>query len=129
MLPTKGYAVHSSNANFEPFDFKRRELRPEDVLIKILFCGICHSDIHQVNDEWGGSIYPMIPGHEIVGKIVRVGSQVTKFKVDDTVGIGCFVDSCRECPSCHSHEEQFCEKHLAFTYNGTEMDNVTPTFG
>lgn len=129
MLPTRGYAVKSSTSSFEPFDFNRRELGPQDVLIQILYCGICHSDIHQARNEWGGSLYPMVPGHEIVGKVVRVGAQVKKFKIEDSVGVGCLVNSCRTCGSCKEGEEQFCERHAVLTYNGTEMDLVTPTFG
>ncbi|MHB1948579.1 MAG: NAD(P)-dependent alcohol dehydrogenase [Gammaproteobacteria bacterium] len=129
MLPTRGYATKDPKSAFEPFEFNRREVGPHDVLIQIQYCGICHSDIHQARDEWGGSIYPMVPGHEIVGKVMRIGSQVKKFKVDDIVGVGCFVESCRVCNSCKDHEEQFCEKHVVLTYNSTEMDLKTPTFG
>src|SRR5665213_1004379 len=122
MLATRGYAVKSPSSHFVPFDFTRREVGPHDVLIKILYAGICHSDIHQARDEWGGSIYPMVPGHEIAGKVVKVGAEVKKFKADDIVGVGCMVDSCRTCSSCKETEEQFCEKHLSLTYNGTEQD-------
>jgi len=110
----------------------RREPGPEDVLIEILFCGICHSDIHQVRDEWSGALpalFPMVPGHEIVGRVKQVGKKVTRFKVGDTAGVGCFVDSCRECDPCRRGLEQFCEKGAAWTYNGTEMDRTTPTYG
>ena len=99
-LETQGYAVASPDAKFEPFSFERREPQAKDILIEILFCGICHSDIHQARDEWGGSIYPMVPGHEIVGRIVQVGEEVTKFKEGDFAGVGCFVDSCRTCENC-----------------------------
>lgn len=129
MLPTRSYAIKNANSAFEPFDFNRRQVGPKDVLIKIQYCGVCHSDIHQARDEWHNATYPMVPGHEIVGHVEQVGSQVKKFKVNDTVGVGCFVDSCRACSSCKDHEEQFCEKHLALTYNSTEMDLSTPTFG
>jgi len=129
MLTTRGYATQGPTAKLEPFSFTRREPDPYDVLIKIDYCGICHSDIHQARDEWGGSIYPMVPGHEIVGTVVRVGAEVKKFKTGDTVGVGCFVDSCRTCNSCKEGEEQYCEKHFATTYNGTEMDMKTPTYG
>jgi len=129
MNPTRGFAVKSPTSKFEPFSFERREVGPHDVLIKIQYCGVCHSDIHQVRDEWGGSIYPMVPGHEIVGTVERVGPEVKNFKVGDTAGVGCFVDSCRVCSNCKDHEEQFCEKHLSLTYNGTEQDKKTPTYG
>jgi alcohol dehydrogenase (NADP+) len=129
MLPTRGYAVKKASGTFEPFDFKRREVGPNDVLIQILFCGICHSDIHQVREEWGPASFPMVPGHEIVGRVDRVGAKVKKFKEGDLAGVGCFVDSCRVCESCKDDEEEFCEKHLTITYNGTENDLKTPTFG
>jgi len=129
MLMTQGYAVTSPTSGFAPFQFERRELKPHDVHIRILYCGICHSDIHQVKNEWNNAIYPMVPGHEIVGRVEKVGKEVKKFKPDDLVGVGCFVDSCRQCASCQQQEEQFCEKHLALTYNSYEMDGRTPTYG
>ena len=129
MLDTKGYAVKSATSEFEPFNFQRREVGPKDVLIKILYSGICHSDIHQARNEWKGSTYPMVPGHEIVGKVVQVGAEVKKFKVDDIAGVGCFVDSCRQCENCQEGEEQFCMKGMSATYNGKEQDGKTPTFG
>jgi uncharacterized zinc-type alcohol dehydrogenase-like protein len=128
MLPTRGYATHGPKSKLEPFNFSRRDPGPSDVLIEILYCGICHSDIHQARGEWGNSIYPMVPGHEVVGKIVQTGARATKFKPGDTVGVGCFVDSCRICSSCKEGEEQYCEGHVAFTYNSTEKDG-TPTYG
>ena len=97
-VATKGYATHGPEAKFEPFEFTRREVGPKDVLIDILYCGICHSDIHQARNEWPDimpAMYPMVPGHEIVGRVSQVGDQVTKFRVGDTAGIGCFIDSCR----------------------------------
>ncbi len=129
MKPTKGYAVQGPESKFEPFSFERRELGASDVLIEILYCGICHSDIHQARNEWHNSIYPMIPGHEIVGRVAQTGTEVSKFKTGDIAGVGCFVDSCRSCENCTDGFEQFCQKHLALTYNGTEMDEKTPTFG
>lgn len=129
MSETKGYAVHFATDKLAPWSFERREPGPRDVLIEIQFCGVCHSDIHQARGEWGNSIYPMVPGHEIVGRVVRVGSQVQKFKQGDTAGVGCLVDSCRECSSCVQGFEQFCLQESAQTYNSTEMDRVTPTFG
>jgi len=129
MIQAKGYAVQSAESKFEPFNFERRELGANDVLIEIQFCGICHSDIHQARNEWHNSIYPMVPGHEIVGRITQVGAEVSKFKESDIAGVGCFVDSCRVCENCKNDFEQFCQKHCAQTYNSTEMDEKTPTFG
>ena len=132
MIQTKGYATHDSNAKFAPFDFERRDVRPNDILIDIAYAGICHSDIHQARAEWEPmipSIYPMVPGHEIVGRISQIGDAVTKFAVGDVAGIGCFIDSCRECPACDGGVEQYCIKGSAQTYNSTEMDRTTPTFG
>ena len=131
-IATKGYATNSPEARFEPFNFVRREVGPHDVLIDIDYCGICHSDIHQAMNEWPDlmpATYPMVPGHEIVGHVSQIGSEVTKFKVGDVAGIGCFIDSCRECGPCKTGIEQYCIKAAAFTYNGTEMDRVTPTYG
>lgn len=128
-LPTSGYATRGPSAKLEPFEFTRRAPGPRDVLIDILYCGVCHSDIHQARDEWGGSIFPMIPGHEIVGKVARVGDKVERWKIGDTVGVGCFVDSCRECEACKAGEEQYCERSMAPTYNGYERDGKTPTYG
>lgn len=129
MTETKGYAVQDPKSPFIPFSFDRREPGDDDVEIEILYCGVCHSDIHQARDEWGGSIYPMVPGHEIVGKIKRVGQNVKRFKAGDLAGVGCFVDSCRTCSSCHEHLEQYCEKHMVATYNSVEKDLKTPTYG
>ncbi len=131
-VEARGYATHSAEARFEPFDFDRRPVGASDILIDVLYCGICHSDIHQARNEWpdaAPAMYPMVPGHEIVGKIAQVGSDVSKFKVGDIAGIGCFIDSCRECASCRSDVEQYCFNGCAMTYNGTEMDRKTPTFG
>ena len=129
MATAKAYAAASPTAALAPFQIERRAVGPRDVQIEIAFCGICHSDIHQVRDEWGGSKYPMVPGHEIVGRVTAVGAQVKGFKVGDLAGVGCMVDSCRTCPSCQRNLEQFCEKGAAFTYNGTEMDRKTLTYG
>jgi uncharacterized zinc-type alcohol dehydrogenase-like protein len=129
-MPTvKAYAAKTPKALLSPFSIERREPGPKDVVIDILYAGICHSDIHQVRDEWGPGVFPMVPGHEIVGKVEKVGASVTKFKVGDTVGIGCFVDSCRECEACKAGEEQYCEKGSNFTYNSLEKDGKTPTYG
>lgn len=129
MIETKGYATHDTNAKFVPFNFARRDIGDNDILIDVQYCGICHSDIHQAKGEWGNSTYPMVPGHEIVGNVTQIGSAVTKFKVGDIAGIGCFVDSCGKCSSCRADAEQFCKVHCAATYNGTEMDETTPTYG
>src|ERR687893_1234701 len=129
MLPTRGYATDGPTARLRPFDFERREPGPRDLLIEIRYCGVCHSDIHQARNEWGNSIYPMVPGHEIVGRVARVGAEVTRFKEGDLAGVGCFVDSCRVCANCKEGEEQYCENHLVATYNGTESDEQTPTYG
>jgi uncharacterized zinc-type alcohol dehydrogenase-like protein len=123
------YAALSAGAPLVPYTIDRRDVGPKDVAIEILFCGICHSDIHQARDEWGGALFPMVPGHEIVGRVTRVGAEVTKVRPGDLVGVGCMVDSCRACESCTEHHEQFCEKGCAWTYNGTEMDKKTPTYG
>lgn len=129
MLQTRGYVTKGPTSILEPFTFERREPGPHDVLIEILYCGICHSDIHQARDEWGGAMFPMVPGHEIVGRVTRVGSAVKRFAVGDLAGVGCFVDSCRVCASCKAGLEQYCEGHVAWTYNGTEQDEKTPTYG
>jgi len=124
-----GYAAYDKQSPLKPFQFKRRELGPRDVDIAIDYCGVCHSDLHQVRDEWGGSIYPMVPGHEIVGHVLRVGKDVTRFKGGDPVGVGCFVDSCGTCGNCHEGLEQYCDRGFVGTYNAREKDGVTPTYG
>lgn len=129
MQETRGYAAMTAGASLAPFTFSRREPGPNDIRIDIRYCGICHSDVHQARDEWGGAIFPMVPGHEIVGTVTQVGARVKRFKVGDLAGVGCFVDSCRTCRPCKRGEEQFCDKHTAWTYNGTEMDEKTPTYG
>jgi len=128
-MQTIGYAAFEAGGELRPWEFTRRPVGENDVLIEILYVGICHSDIHAVRNEWGGSKYPMVPGHEIVGKVVQVGPKVTNVKAGDLGGVGYLVNSCQECPTCKNHEEQFCEKGPAFTYNGTEMDRKTPTYG
>ncbi|XYH93751.1 NAD(P)-dependent alcohol dehydrogenase [Sorangium sp. So ce1128] len=129
MSKTPAYGAVSAKEPLVPLTIARREPGPHDVMIEILFCGVCHTDIHQVRDEWGGSTFPMVPGHEIVGRVKHVGAQVTKLGVGDLAGVGCIVDSCRTCDSCRTDLEQFCEKGPALTYNGTEMDRKTPTQG
>jgi len=129
MIATRSYAALSKTSPLGPWSFERREPGAHDVVIDILYCGVCHSDIHQVRDDWGGSVYPMVPGHEIVGRISRIGSHVKDFKVGDFAGIGCFVDSCRTCGSCKEGLEQYCENLLSATYNGYEQDKKTRTYG
>jgi uncharacterized zinc-type alcohol dehydrogenase-like protein len=129
LLKTRGYAAGGAREPLKPFEFERRDVGARDVLIEIQYCGVCHSDIHQARGEWGDEIFPMVPGHEIVGRVARVGSEVTRFKEGDAAGVGCFVDSCRVCANCKEGEEQYCENHLVATYNGTEMDEKTPTYG
>jgi len=126
--PTRAYAAATVKAPLAPFSIQRRNLRDHDVLIEIQYCGVCHSDIHQARDEWGDAIFPMVPGHEIVGVVKAVGSKVSKFKVGDRAGVGCFVDSCRKCNECRSGLEQYCSVRTSWTYNGREQDE-TPTFG
>ena len=128
-LTTPAYASTSATAPLAPFTVERRAPGPHDILIDILYCGVCHSDIHQARGEWGQSTFPMVPGHEIIGKVARVGSDVKKWKVGDTVGVGCFVDSCRECEPCLAGEEQYCDNTPSFTYNGYERDRKTVTQG
>ncbi|WP_263374172.1 NAD(P)-dependent alcohol dehydrogenase [Granulicella aggregans] len=117
-MKSHGYAAHDPKSALVPFDFERREPGPKDVVVEIDFCGICHSDIHQVRDEWGGSIYPMVPGHEIVGHVTAVGAEVTKFKVGDLAGVGVMVDSCRVCENCLAEAQPYCVKGMVPTYNG-----------
>ncbi|MBI5480265.1 MAG: NAD(P)-dependent alcohol dehydrogenase [Deltaproteobacteria bacterium] len=129
MSTVPAYAAPSARAPLAPFTVDRRDPGPLDVAIDIVFCGVCHSDVHQARDEWGGSIFPMVPGHEIVGRVSRVGARVAEVKVGDLVGVGCLVDSCRECGQCRRDREQFCQRGPALTYNGTELDRKTPTYG
>ncbi|WIG93921.1 NAD(P)-dependent alcohol dehydrogenase [Myxococcus sp. SDU36] len=129
MIPVRGYAAQDAKSPLAPFQFERREPGPSDVQLEILYCGVCHSDLHQARDEWGGSLFPMVPGHEIVGRVVRVGDQVKKFKVGDLAGVGCMVDSCRTCPSCQEGLEQYCDVGNIQTYNGKEKDGRTVTQG
>jgi uncharacterized zinc-type alcohol dehydrogenase-like protein len=129
MIAARSYAAQTATTPLGPYSFNRREPGEHDVVIDILYCGVCHSDVHQVRDEWGGSIFPLVPGHEIVGRISRIGSQVKDFKIGDLAGVGCFVDSCRICNSCKEGLEQYCENWLSQTYNGFEQDRKTPTYG
>jgi alcohol dehydrogenase (NADP+) len=129
MAQARGYAAQSATARLAPFAFDRQEVGDHDIRIRISHCGVCHSDIHQARNEWGGSIYPMVPGHEIVGHVTEAGRGVRKFKVGDRAGVGCLVDSCRRCASCREGEEQYCETGGAVpTYNGRYKDG-SPTYG
>lgn len=127
-MKTLGYAAPSAGAALVPFNFERREPRSQDVVIDILHCGICHSDIHQVRNEWEWTEmhYPLVPGHEIVGRVASVGADVTRFKAGDVVGVGCLVDSCRECGSCHEGLEQYCDNEFTGTYNAEDKIGGTP---
>src|SRR3954464_201356 len=129
MTKAHGYAAQSKTSPLAPFQFQRRDVGPRDVQIEILYCGVCHSDIHQVRDEWGDSIYPMVPGHEIVGKIVSAGKNVKKFKEGDFAGVGVMVDSCRHCQPCNDGLEQYCVEGMTGTYNTIERDGVTVAQG
>ena len=129
MPKTNAYAAEAAHAPLAPFSFERREVGPNDVLIDILYCGVCHSDVHQARDEWGGSIFPMVPGHEIVGRVVEVGNHVKQFKTGDLAGVGCMVDSCQHCSSCDEGLEQYCENGFTGTYNAKERESGAPTYG
>jgi len=129
MNKVKAYAAQSATTPLAGITIERRSPKPYDVQIDILYCGVCHSDLHTVRNEWGGTKYPVVPGHEIVGRVTAVGSDVTKFKVGDLAGIGCMVDSCRECDNCKQGLEQYCEKGMVGTYNGRERDGSGITFG
>lgn len=129
MIPVHGYACKQAKGPLTSYAFERREPRDHDVVIDIQYCGICHSDIHQVSDEWGGSAFPMVPGHEIAGIVSQVGTNVSHYKVGERVGVGCFVDSCRKCSSCYDGLEQYCIEGCTLTYNGVERDGKTPTQG
>jgi uncharacterized zinc-type alcohol dehydrogenase-like protein len=124
-----GYAAQSAKAHLAPYRFERRNPRTDDVIIDVLYCGVCHSDLHQVRDDWGGAAYPMVPGHEIIGHVVSVGRDVTRFKPGDYVGVGCMVDSCQRCAACKQGLEQYCEEGATWTYNDTDRHDHMPTFG
>ena len=129
MTTAHAWAAHAAHKPFAPFTFQRRALEPQDVRIDILYCGICHSDIHFARGEWGDPNYPAVPGHEIVGRVSAVGSAVTQFKVGDLAGVGCMVDSCGTCGSCHEGREQYCEGGMTGTYMGVEKQTGLPTYG
>ncbi len=134
MPKTAAYAAFAPDRPLAPHTIDRRDPGPRDVVIDILYCGVCHSDVHQARDEWGGAMFPMVPGHEIIGRVTAVGALVSRHRIGDNVGVGCFVDSCRHCNACASGDEQFCEEGMSATYNSYErtngvMDRSRPTFG
>lgn len=129
MSNAKGYAAHSNTSGLAPFSFDRREPRPDDVSIEIDYCGVCHTDIHFVQNDWGVTNYPVVPGHEIIGRVTAVGSDVTGFKVGDVVGVGCMVDSCRSCSACEAGLEQYCLEGMTSTYNGEDRHDHSVTYG
>lgn len=124
-----GYAACTTHADLAPFHFERRDLRADDVFIEILYCGVCHSDLHQIQNDWGGAMYPLVPGHEIIGRVQSVGTGVTRFKPGDHVGVGCMVDSCQVCSPCKHDLEQYCEHNPTFTYNSLDRHDNMPTYG
>ncbi|MEY3859371.1 MAG: hypothetical protein RL568_801 [Actinomycetota bacterium] len=128
-MKSRGYAALSAKANLVSHEFERRELGENDVALDIAYAGICHSDIHQVAEEWGPAIFPMVPGHEIAGVVKAIGSKVSKFAVGDKIGVGVFVDSCRSCESCVQGLQQYCVEGMTGTYNGYERDGVTVAMG
>lgn len=129
MIACHGYAARKPGDELAPFAFERRDLGPDDVLVEIEHCGICHSDIHMVNNDWGISAYPLVPGHEIVGRVARVGHAVTKFEVGDRAGVGCLVGSCGTCEACEDGEEQYCTRGPTWTYSSPEKQTGRPTCG
>ena len=123
-----GFAAHSAKDALVPFRFDRRDPRPDDVVIEILYCGVCHSDLHTARNDWGWTSYPIVPGHEIIGRVVEVGPAVTGFKAGDRVGVGCLVDSCHHCEACDSGEEQYCDGAV-YTYGGVDKHDHMVTQG
>jgi uncharacterized zinc-type alcohol dehydrogenase-like protein len=128
-MNTRAYAAMAAKTDLVPYEFDRREVGPNDVALDIAYAGICHSDIHQVREEWGPAIFPMVPGHEIAGTVTQIGSAVTKFKVGDLIGVGVFVDSCRKCDNCQAGLQQYCAESMTGTYNGYERDGKTVAMG
>jgi len=129
MIKAKGYAAQDSKTNLALWNFERREVGSHDVHIQILFCGVCHSDLHQIKNDWFPGTFPMVPGHEIVGRVMSVGAEVKKFNEGDLVGVGCLVDSCLQCANCNDGLEQYCENGAVPTYNGKEKKDGSPTYG
>jgi uncharacterized zinc-type alcohol dehydrogenase-like protein len=128
-MNVSGYAAKSAKDDLAPLSFTRRDPRANDVVIEISYCGVCHSDLHQARNDWGGSLYPMVPGHEIIGRVVSVGKDVKRFKQGDQVGVGCMVDSCQHCAACEQGLEQYCEEFPTFTYNAVDRHDNMPMFG
>lgn len=128
MIQTKGYAAAAAQQALSPWEFERREVGPRDIQIEILFCGVCHSDLHQINNDWFPGVFPMVPGHEIVGRVVKTGDQVKGFKTGDLAGVGCMVDSCQSCDNCRQGLEQYCLEGNTQTYNNLDRSGV-PTYG
>ena len=128
-MKTIGYAARSPETPLAPFAFERRALRPNDVAMEILYCGVCHSDLHFARNDWNWSIYPLVPGHEIIGRVIDVGGEVTRFKKGDAVAVGCIVDSCRHCDQCHKGEEQLCREGPTLTYSGRDRITQDVTYG
>lgn len=128
-MNTLGYAAPSATDALAPFQFERREPRPDDVVLDVLYCGVCHTDLHIARNHGGYTRYPVVPGHEIIGRVTQVGSGVTHFKVGDTIGVGCMVDSCQHCNPCQHGYEQHCVEGATFTYNGTDRHDHQPTYG
>ena len=128
-VTTKAYAAHSATTPLRPFSFERREAGPKDVQIEILYCGVCHSDLHTARNEWSNTTYPVVPGHEIVGRVTKVGAEVRGFKISDIAGVGCLTDSCRQCESCKAGLENYCERGAEFTYNSEDKHLGGMTFG
>lgn len=129
MTSAHAYAALAQGDTVEPYSIERRDLRPDDVAMDILYCGVCHTDLHMVRNDWHNTIYPFVPGHEIVGRVTAVGSDVSKYKVGDLVAVGCMVDSCQVCPPCKAGEEQFCQEQFTGTYNGKDRHDGTITYG
>jgi alcohol dehydrogenase (NADP+) len=128
-INVRGYAAPSAKAQLAPYQFERRDMRCDDVVIEILYCGICHSDLHSVNNDWGWSMFPIVPGHEIIGRVEKVGPAVTRFKPGDHVGVGCMVDSCQKCEACNQGLEQYCNERPTLTYDNIDRQDKMRTFG
>src|ERR1700761_9266426 len=128
-MSTKAYAAHAATDQLAPFSIQRRDPKPTDVEIDILYCGVCHSDLHQARNEWHNTVYPCVPGHEIVGRVTAVGSHVKSFQIGDLAAVGCMVDSCGECPQCKAGLEQYCDVETVFSYNSLDPHLKSTTYG